>query len=203
LLLAPATTTIFTFLTSSTLATGSSLTLLSALISTSRLASLADGIRDDALGQVQVFPQKQNTGISQEIVIVLPGELLSDVSAGFQRLKGLDDLEIGDGDFIVGGSADVFFNDKDALLEQVLVDEFQIGLWYYHHLVANDRWIENGRCGLPMMMIKLPGWRSITFKRHFYSKTMIFFTFRSMRSAISFTVRNLVSNFNSLPSSMR
>ena len=131
---AEATTTILTLLILTTRTT-TLLTLLFTLtlITTGILIRLGNGGGNGSLGQVQVTPQILNTGVSQEVVVVLPVELLGDVATGLEGNEALDDLQVVDGDFLVGEGPDVLLDHHDALLEEVLVDELDVSFGNEHH----------------------------------------------------------------------
>jgi hypothetical protein len=72
--------------------------------------------------QVQPFAEVVQTLRGEGVVVVLPGELGLDITAGGERLAGLDHVEVLGVDVVVLGQVVVLLGDKDALTEEVLVD---------------------------------------------------------------------------------
>lgn len=128
-----ATTTILTLLITTRTTTLLTLLLSLTLIPSSILIRLGNRRRHCRLGQMQVSPQILNTSVRQEVVVVLPVELLRDVATGFEGEEALHDLQVVHGDFLVGEGPDVLLDHHDAFLEEVLVDELDVGFGNEHH----------------------------------------------------------------------
>lgn len=76
---------------------------------------LGDGVGDDGLGEVEVGAEEVDALISEEVVVVLPAELLSDETTALHALHQVHDLKVGDGKVSVLGHADVLLDDDDTL----------------------------------------------------------------------------------------
>jgi len=64
---------------------------------------------------VQVGAEEEDALIGEEVVVVLPAELLSDQPAALHALHQIHNLQVGDGDLSVLGLADVLLHDDDTL----------------------------------------------------------------------------------------
>lgn len=76
---------------------------------------LGNGHRDNGLGQMEVLTKVKKTLIGKEIVVVLPAELFSDKTTGLQRLKGLHNLKVRNGDFSMLRGTNILLNNQDTL----------------------------------------------------------------------------------------
>lgn len=77
--------------------------------------SLGNGVGDDGLGEVQVLTEEEDTFISEEVVMVLPAELLSDITTALQALHGVHNFEVRDGNFGVLWETSILLDHNDTL----------------------------------------------------------------------------------------
>jgi len=69
---------------------------------------------------VQVLTEEDNALIGEEVVVVLPAELLGDHATALHALHQVHDLKVGDGNLGVLGEAGVLLDDDDALYISML-----------------------------------------------------------------------------------
>lgn len=85
----------------------------------SRALGLGNGVGDDGLGEVEVLTEEEDTFVGEEVVVVLPAELLSDVSTALQALHGVHNLEVRDGNLGVLGKTSILLDHNDTLYKHV------------------------------------------------------------------------------------
>ena len=88
--------------------------------------------RDDFGGEVKPFTEVVETLGGEGVVVVLPGELSLDVSAGVQGLKGLDNEEVLGVDVGVLRKVEVLLRDEDTLAEEVLRKKKKLARRFLH-----------------------------------------------------------------------
>jgi MinD-like ATPase involved in chromosome partitioning or flagellar assembly len=81
----------------------------------STTSSLGNSSRHNSLGHVQVVTEEEDTLIGKVIIVVLPAELLRDITTGFEGLHDRHDVEVGYSHFVVLGCTNVLLNDHDTL----------------------------------------------------------------------------------------
>jgi len=73
------------------------------------------GSWDNLSWEMEPLAEVVNSGISQGIVVVLPGKLGLDVSSGVEGLEGLDDKEVSGVNVLVLWEVEVLLGDENTL----------------------------------------------------------------------------------------
>ena len=70
---------------------------------------------------MQIFAEVFDAFICEEVVVVLPRELGLDISSGVERLKGFDDLQVGNIDGLMLGLVEILLGNKHSFLKEISV----------------------------------------------------------------------------------
>lgn len=107
--------------TESTASTSGALALVAIALwtLTSHARLLLEGRRDNVRGQVEVLAQVLDTLVRQEIIEMIPGELLANEFTRLEREHELEDIKIGHVDLVVLGlRLNVLLSDEDTLCNE-------------------------------------------------------------------------------------